>query len=71
MVVSIVQKDAVSEFVGTLNGKMASLLFQRYESLERQYWVHRPWAGEDCLSTKGLDQEQKRKYVQWQEEQET
>jgi len=42
MVVSIVQKDAVSEFIGTLNGKMALLLFQQYESLGRQYWEHHP-----------------------------
>jgi hypothetical protein len=44
---------------------MALLLFQQYESLGRQYWEHHPRAGGDCLSTIGLDQEEKRKVVQW------
>ena len=70
MVESIEQKDGVSGSLGTLNGKMVLLPFQQDESLGRRFWEHPPWAGGDCLSTIGFDQEQKRKHDRWQEWQE-
>jgi len=70
LVASLPPKYAVSEFMGYLKGKMALRLFQRYESLGRRYWGRHLWARGYCVSTIGLDEEQIRKYVQWQEKQE-
>jgi len=68
LIVSILPKYSVSEFMGYLKGKMA--LFQQYESLGRRYWGRHLWARGYCVSTIGLDEEKIRKYVQWQERQE-
>jgi putative transposase len=70
LVASIPPKYAVSEFMGYLKGKMALRLFHQYESLGRRYWGRHLWARGYCVSTIGLDEEQIRKYVQWQEKQE-
>ena len=70
LIVSIPPKYAVSEFMGYLKGKLAIRLFQQYESLGRRYWGRHLWARGYCVSTIGLDEEQIRKYVQWQEKQE-
>ena len=70
LVVSILPKYLVSEFMGYLKGKMALRLFQQYESLGRRYWGRHLWARGYCVSTIGLDEEKIRKYVQWQEKQE-
>jgi putative transposase len=70
LVVSILPKYLVSEFMGYLKGKMALRLFQQYESLGRWYWGRHVWARGYCVSTIGLDEEKIRKYVQWQEKQE-
>ena len=70
LVASLPPKYVVSEFMGYLKGKMALRLFQRYESLGRRYWGRHLWARGYCVSTIGLDEEQIRKYVQWQEKQE-
>ena len=70
LIVSILPKYAVSEFMGYLKGKLALRLFQKYESLGRRYWGRHLWARGYCVSTIGLDEEKIRKYVQWQEQHE-
>jgi len=70
LVVSIPPKYAVSSFMGYLKGKLAIRLFDRYEKLGRRYWGRHLWSRGYCVSTIGLDEEQIRKYVNWQEKRE-
>ena len=70
LVVSIPPKYAVSSFAGYLKGKLAIRLFARYEKLGRRYWGRHLWSRGYCVSTVGLDEEQIRKYVRWQEKRE-
>ena len=70
LIVSIPPKYAVSKFMGYLKGKLAIRLFNRYESLGRKYWGRHLWSRGYCVSTIGLDEEQIRKYVKWQEKKE-
>ena len=67
VVMSIAPKYAVSSIMGYLKGKLAIRLFQQYEHLGRKYWGRHLWARGYCVSTVGLDEEQIRKYVRWQE----
>jgi putative transposase len=68
MVAVIPPKYAVSEVMGYLKGKAAIRLFQRYKQLGKQYWGRHLWSRGYCVSTVGLDEEQIRKYVKWQEQ---
>jgi putative transposase len=70
VVVSIPPKYAVSSVMGYLKGKLAIRLFDRYEKLGRRYWGRHLWSRGYCVSTVGLDEEQIRKYVIWQEKRE-
>ena len=70
LVVSIPPKYAVSGFMGYLKGKLALRLFQQYEHLGRRYWGRHLWSRGYCVSTVGLDEEQIRKYVKWQQKRE-
>ena len=63
-------KYAVSNFMGFLKGKLALRLFHRYEQLGKRYWGRHIWSRGYCVSTVGLDEEQIRKYVKWQEKRE-
>ena len=56
--------------MGYLKGKLAIRLFNQYEQLRRRYWGQHLWSRGYCVSTIGLDEEQIRKYVRWQEERE-
>ena len=69
-VVSIPPKYAVSSVMGYVKGKLAIRLFDRYEKLGRRYWGRHLWSRGYCVSTVGLDEEQIRKYVVWQEKRE-
>lgn len=70
LVVSIPPKYAVSEFMGSLKGKLALRLFHQYEQLGKRFWGRHLWATGYCVSTIGLDEDKIRKYVKWQEDQE-
>jgi putative transposase len=70
LVVSIAPKYAVSNFMGYLKGKLAIRLFNQYEQLGRRYWGRHLWSKGYCVSTLGLDEEQVRQYVKWQEQRE-
>jgi putative transposase len=67
MVVSIPPKYAVSNIVGFLKGKTAIELMKRYERLGKRYWGRHLWSRGFCCSTVGLNEEQIKKYVEWQE----
>ena len=70
MIASIPPKYAVSSIMGYLKGKLAIRLFNRYESMARRYWGRHLWSRGYCVSTIGLNEEQIRKYVKWQEQRE-
>ena len=70
LVVSIAPKYAVSDVMGYLKGKLALWLFRQYEKLGRRYWGRHLWSRGYCVSTVGLDEDQIRRYVKWQEKRE-
>lgn len=67
LVLSIPPKYAVSALMGFLKGKLALRLFGRYERLGKRYWGRHLWSRGYCVSTVGLDEQQIRAYVKWQE----
>lgn len=69
LVASIPPKYAVSAVMGFLKGKLALKLFARYEKLGRRFWGRHLWARGYCVSTVGVNEEQIRQYVRWQEKQ--
>ncbi|OHA32234.1 MAG: hypothetical protein A2928_01110 [Candidatus Taylorbacteria bacterium RIFCSPLOWO2_01_FULL_45_15b] len=56
--------------MGFLKGKLALKLFQERNDLTKQYWGKHLWSRGYCVSTVGLNEEQIRKYVKWQQERE-
>ena len=66
-ILSVPPKYAISDMMGFLKGKMALNLFHRHERLGKQYWGRHLWSRGYCVSTIGLDEDQIRKYVRWQE----
>jgi len=70
LVMSIPPKYSLSSMMGFLKGKVSLRLFQRYEKLGKRYWGRHLWTRGYCVSTVGLDEDQIRKYVKWQEKQE-
>ena len=70
LVMSIPPKYAVSSLMGFLKGKLSLRLFQRYEKLGKRYWGRHLWARGYCVSTVGLNEQQIREYVKWQEKKE-
>ncbi len=70
LVMSIPPKYAVSSLMGFLKGKLALRLFGRYERLGKRYWGRHLWSRGYCVSTVGLDEEQIRAYVKWQQKKE-
>lgn len=71
LLVMIPPKVAVSNFVGTLKGRTAIRVFNRFRELKRRpYWGNRFWARGYCADTVGLDAEKIRKYVRYQERKE-
>ena len=67
-ILSVPPKYAISDLKGFLKGKMALNLFHRYENLGKQYRGRHLWSRGYCVSTVGLDEDQIRKYVRWQEQ---
>ena len=70
LVIEIPPKYSVSSIMGFLKGKLSIRLFHRYERIGKQYWGRHFWSRGYCVSTVGLDEEQIRKYVKWQEKKE-
>ncbi len=70
LVVWIPPKYAVSEVLGYLKGKLAIRLFQRYEKIGKRFWGRHLWSRGYCVSTVGINEDQIRQYVRWQEKKE-
>ena len=68
MVISIPPKYGISDFMGYLKGKSALKLFREQPHLRKKYWGHKLWSRGYCVSTVGLNEDQIRKYVKWQQE---
>ena len=67
VVLSIPPKHSVSSIMGFLKGKLALKMFDTYEKLNIRYWGRHFWSRGYCVSTVGLNEEQIRKYVKWQQ----
>ncbi len=64
-------KVALSAYVGTVKGRTAIRVFNRFRHLRRKpYWGNHFWAKGYCVDTVGLDAEKIRAYVKYQEKRE-
>ena len=71
LLVLIPPKISVSGYVGTVKGRTAIRIFNRFRKLkEKPYWGNHFWARGYCVDTVGLDSEMVRKYVKYQEQRE-
>ena len=71
LLVMIPPKVSVSNFVGTIKGRTAIRIFNKFRNIkEKPYWGNHFWAQGYCVDTVGLDEEMIRKYIKYQEMQE-
>jgi len=71
LLVMIPPKISVSGYVGTVKGRTAIRIFNRFRKLkEKPYWGNHFWARGYCIDTVGLDSETVQKYVKYQEQRE-
>ena len=64
-------KVSISGYVGTIKGRTAIRLFNRFRKLkEKPYWGNRFWARGYCVDTVGLDSEMVQKHIKYQEQKE-
>ncbi len=71
LLVRIPPKVSVSKYVGTVKGRTAIRVLNKFKQLKkRPYWGNHFWARGYCVDTVGLDVEMIRKYVKYQEAQE-
>ena len=64
-------KVSISGYVGTLKGRTAIRIFNKFRKLkEKPYWGNHFWARGYCVDTVGLNSEMIRKYIKYQEERE-
>lgn len=68
LIVSIPPKLSVSDYVGTIKGRSAIRVLQRFKELRHKpYWGNHFWTKEYCVDTVGLDMEKIQAYVQYQD----
>ena len=71
-VMVIPPKYSVSEVVGRIKELTASRLRKRFEWLKKMYWEDNTmWSPGFFVSTIGIDEDKIRKYVRWQESQDS
>ena len=71
-VMIIPPKYAVSEVVGRIKGMTASRLRKRFGWLKNLYWEDTTvWSPGFFVSTVGIDEDKIRKYVRWQQSQDS
>jgi putative transposase len=69
LIAMIPPKISVSEYMGRTKGKSAIRVFSVFRDLrQKRYWGNHFWSPGYCVSTVGVDEEQIRKYVKYQEE---
>jgi putative transposase len=74
LIVSIPPKVSVSQLMGVWKGKLAIKLFKNYPQLKKKpYWGNQwikldpPWSRGYFVNTMGINEEQIRRYVRYQE----
>ena len=68
LLVMVPPKVSISNFVGTVKGRTAIRVLNKFRDLKRKpYWGNHFWAEGYCVDTIGLDSEMIRKYVKFQE----
>ncbi len=71
LLVMVPPKVSVSGFVGTIKGRTAIRVLNKFRKLkEKPYWGNHLWARGYCVDTVGLDAEMIQKYVKYQENKE-
>ncbi len=64
-------KVSVSNYVGTIKGRSAIRVLNKFKQLKKKpYWGNHFWAKGYCVDTIGLDAEKIRAYVRYQEKKE-
>ena len=62
-------KVSVSKYVGTIKGRTAIGIFNKFHHLKvKPYWGNHFWAEGYCVYTIGLDEEMIRKYLKFQDD---
>ena len=68
LLVMVPPKVSISTFVGTIKGRTAIRVFNKFRHLKKKpYWGNHFWAKGYCVDTVGLDSEMVQKYVKHQE----
>ena len=68
LLVKLPPKLSVSTVMGTLKGKSAIRVFNKFPNLKKKpYWGNHFWAEGYCVDTLGVDCEMIRKYVKYQD----
>ena len=71
LLVMVPPKVSISGFVGTLKGRTAIRVLNRFRELkEKPYWGNHFWSRGYCVDTVGLDSDMIRQYVKYQEKRE-
>lgn len=71
LLVMVVPKISISDFVGIVKGRTAIRVFNKFRHLKQKpYWGNHFWSRGYCVDTVGLDTEKIRKYVKYQEQKE-
>ncbi|CAG0943617.1 hypothetical protein BROC_02363 [Candidatus Brocadiaceae bacterium] len=71
LLVMVVPKISISDFVGMVKGRTAIRVFNKFRHLKQKpYWGNHFWSRGYCVDTVGLDTEKIRKYVKYQEQKE-
>ena len=72
LVMIIPPKYSVSDVIGMIKGRTASNLRKKFRWLEQVYWKENVvWSPGYFVSTVGIDEEQIKRYVKWQGEQDS
>ncbi len=68
LLVMVPPKVSISNFVGTIKGRTAIRIFNKFRHLKQKpYWGNSFWARGYCVDTVGLDEDKIRKYVKYQQ----
>ena len=67
LVLEIPPNVSISTAIGFLKGKSAVRIFDKFRMLRRKYYGMHFWAKGYAVSTVGLDEQQIRRYVQYQQ----
>lgn len=69
LLVMLPPKVSVSTYVGTVKGRTAIRVFNKFKDLKHKpYWGNHFWSRGYCVDTVGLDSEMVQKYIKFQDE---